>query len=283
MSSGEAYAPPISEGRPGAPIGSREWADWVRTLMLTKIERLGQQDEDLVQYIDLLKKHRAWTLMNKPDGSFFMSIEEFCEHRRPYGLGTPWPKLRPFLVAGLAKAGKSPDDIERTLQLEEVPQAKPAEQSLSIARAARTKKNLESLSGRDGPSDDTSQNGLSGRDGPSEEMPSRVANRLRAITRAPDPVKDAYREGRISQTLAAKLGPKNPDPDTAAQIASIAQEIRKEPDRKKVDALVRERLGAPAPTAVDRAVKAVERLTTEQRNEFFKRLESLRGNAPLER
>ena len=39
-------------------------------------------------------------------------------------------------------------------------------------------------------------------------MAPRTAKQLRAINRAPDVVKDAYREGRISQTLAAKLGPK---------------------------------------------------------------------------
>jgi hypothetical protein len=46
----------------------------------------------------------------------------------------------------------------------------------------------------------------SGHDGP--KLDERTAKRLRSINRAPDIVKDAYREGRISQTLAAKLGPR---------------------------------------------------------------------------
>jgi len=103
--------------------------------------------------------------------------------------------------------------------------------------------------------------------------------RLQAINRAPEAVKDAYREGRISQTLAAKLGPKNPDPDTAAQIAEIAQEIRRVPERKAVDTLVRSRLGTPAPGPIDRAIAAVERLSPAQRADFFDRVEHLRLDA----
>lgn len=44
-----------------------------------------------------LVEHRAWTLMNKPDGSFFGTFEEFCEHRQPWGLGKPWPEIKPAL------------------------------------------------------------------------------------------------------------------------------------------------------------------------------------------
>ena len=35
-------------------------------------------------------------------------------------------------------------------------------------------------------------------------FPERTAKQLRAINRAPDVVKDAYREGRISQTLGGQ-------------------------------------------------------------------------------
>ena len=51
-------------------------------------------------------------------------------------------------------------------------------------------------------------------------MPERTAKQLRSINRAPDTVKDAYREGRISQTLAAKLGPKNRS-QTARQVLGM--------------------------------------------------------------
>lgn len=261
----QPHVPPISAGRPGAPIGSREWADWFRTILVSEVQQLGKQDAGLAEYVGLLKEHRAWSLMNKPDGSFFSSIEEFCAHKRPYGLGTPWDRLRPFVVAGMAKSGAPADVIERTLQLETVAEAKATPEVAAMGRAARAAKAADahvncgdSLSRHDG--------GLDG---------ARSAERLRAITRAPDAVKDAYREGRISQVLAAKLGPKNPDPDTAAHIASIARELPKA-DRKAVDAHVRERLGVKAPSSVDRALSAVERLTDAQRAVFFERVEPMR-------
>jgi Arc/MetJ family transcription regulator len=91
-----------------------------------------------------------------------------------------------------------------------------------------------------------------------------TVRRLRAINRAPEAVKDAYREGRISQTLAAKLGPAQPSPDAAAVIAEIAQEIRKVPERKAVDAIVRTKLGQPLPTKLEKARKAVDALSKDE-------------------
>ncbi len=247
MTTGKPYTPPISEGRPGAPIGTREWADWLRVLLLSDVQQLGKQDSDLVSRIEFIKQHRAWTLMNRPDGSFFTTIEDFCATKRPYGLGTPWEKLRPFLVAGMAKEGRSPDEIERTLQLETVPQAMPPKPGPGRGH----KVSREIIEGK-----------TKGNECPS--FSDRAEKQLRAINRAPDAVKDAYREGRISQTLAAKLGPAQPTPDAAAVIAEIAQEIRKVPERKAVDELVRTKLGQPVPTKLDRARKAVDALTQSE-------------------
>lgn len=252
------HVAPISPGKPGAPVGSREWADWFRTLLVSEVQQLGKQDAGLAGKFAFLKEHRAWTLMNKPDGSFFGTVEEFCAFRRPYGLGTPWETLKPYLVAGMAKDGKSADEIERTLQLETVPPAKAPKPG----------------PGRGKRKEASAQEETTAHDEPS--FSDAAGKRLRAITRAPEAVRDAYREGRISQTLAAKLGPKDPDADTAAQIAEVAREIRALPDRKRVDAVVRERLGVRAPSAVDRALAAVDRLTEEQRVQFFERVESMR-------
>jgi hypothetical protein len=83
----------------------------------------------------------------------------------------------------------------------------------------------------------------------------RTTGLVRAINRAPDAVKEAYREGRISQTLAAKLGPKNPTPEIAAAVAGVAGEIRKLMDRKEVDRVVRGRLGEHKPSLVDNAAR----------------------------
>jgi hypothetical protein len=231
QSEGQNWTP----GRLGAPVGTQEWADAVRLELLGMVEHLGEDDESFIGWIDLLQEHRAWSLLTKRDGSTFRTREEFCSHQRPWGLGTPWERLRPYVVAGLAKRGMSADAIDRHLALDGVPEATPIEERAKMGAEKRWA-GEDDARGNDCPTHDT--------------PPDRTIKQLRAINRAPDAVKDAYREGRISQTLAAKLGPKDPDPDTAALIAAISAEVRDVPERKKVDAIVRERLRVPAPVSV---------------------------------
>lgn len=89
-------------GRDTAPVGSLEWAQRVRLHMQALVNDVDSRPESLSRYVDILNKHRAWTMLNKPDGSFFATFEEFCEHRQPWGLGRSWERLRPLLevVAG---------------------------------------------------------------------------------------------------------------------------------------------------------------------------------------
>ena len=110
----------------------------------------------------------------------------------------------------------------------------------------------------------------------SVSISNETAKRLRAITRAPSAIQDAYREGRISQTLAAKLGPKNPTPEKAAQVAEIAAGVRRLKNRRAVDSFVREQLGEPSRGAPARAMAIVRRMSPaelhafeEQFNEFL--------------
>jgi hypothetical protein len=86
-------------GRESAPVGTRAWAERVRLHMQGLVSSVRTKPEALTWYIDLVKEHQAWTLMNKDDGSFFKTFEEFCEYRQPWGLGKPWPELKPFIVA----------------------------------------------------------------------------------------------------------------------------------------------------------------------------------------
>jgi hypothetical protein len=81
----------------------------------------------------------------------------------------------------------------------------------------------------------------------------RIDRRLRAITRAPDAVKDAYREGRVSQVTAAKLGPKNPTPELAAKVAEAVK----------------------TPTLVEQALRLVERMTRPERLDFERQVQPL--------
>lgn len=230
-------------GRLGAPVGTREWADAVRLKLVSQVEHLGEDDESFVGWLELLTEHRAWSLLTKRDGSTFRTREEFCAYERPWGLGATWERLRPYVRAAYAKRGMAEDEIDRTLALDGVPEP-------------------DKTGPR--PTDEVSYHNAKK---PSEQV--RVS-RLRAINRAPEAIREAYQEGRISQTLAAKLGPKNPDPDTAAKVAEIAREVRRMKDRKEVDALVRERLGVEAPVVVrverqpDRAAsRLVERFGRE--------------------
>lgn len=254
-----------SHGDGNADVGTKAWAERVRLRMLGMVEHIGEDEERFLGYIELVREHRAWALLAKKDGSTFRTIEEFCAHPRPWGLGVTWRELRPHLVAGLAKRGMSQEQIERSLQLETVPEAMPEEEQRKQAAVARWTKG-----------DNASRNDC-GPDSPG--LPKRTVEQLRAINRAPDVVKDAYREGRISQTLAAKLGPKNPKPEQAAKVAEIASEIRKVKDRKQVDQLVRERLGTREPTIVERAFKMVERMSTTERLDFDRQIRPLIAQA----
>jgi hypothetical protein len=156
----------------------------------------------------------------------------------------------------MAKRGKSPDEIERALQLEAVPE--PAAPKAGPGRGHVKEKPEEKTRGTECPM-----------------FSPRHEKQLRAITRAPDAVKDAYREGRVSQVTAAKLGPKNPTPELAAKVAEAAQEVRKSTTRKEADAAVRRVLGVKAPTLVEQTLRLVERMTESERLEFERQVQPL--------
>lgn len=126
--------------------------------------------------------------------------------------------------------GKSPDEIDRFLALQSVPEAMPVAVRVKVASdaatAARSENNEESPTRHDGGM-------VAGTATP------RTVERLRAVNRAPESVRDAFKAGRISLDVAAKLGPSDPTPETAALIAAIAGEVKTLPDRKQVDAVVR--------------------------------------------
>lgn len=241
-------------GRLGASVGTREWADFVRLKLVSHVEHLGEDDDGFLGYIELLKEHRAWSLLTKHDGSTFRTREEFCAYKRPWGLGTPWEKLRPFVRAAYAKRGMSEGEIDRALEQDGVKVAMTTEESTALARAALAAKREENHA------DAALSYCNTNSEAPSRAEQVRLSV-LRAINRAPEPVQQAYREGRISQTLAAKLGPAEPDDkappdrvraylDIRARNEEIAREIVKAPDRKTADAIVRERLGVEAPAVV---------------------------------
>jgi len=98
------------------------------------------------------------------------------------------------------------------------------------------------------------------------KSPHAAVERLRAIAeRAPEPVRELFRKGLIGTKEAARLGPRGPTPEKAAEVTAIANEVtaiartapagtereRREVARK-VNETVRARLnrnGSPPPDA----------------------------------
>lgn len=101
-------------GRPDAPIGSLEWAQYVRLQSQLVIDDAIKRPASVKRYVDTLVKLRAWTMLNKPDGSYFATWEEFCAHPKPYGWGMPWAKLKRLIRAAQDVACKEEGEEEGT-------------------------------------------------------------------------------------------------------------------------------------------------------------------------
>jgi hypothetical protein len=234
-------------GREDAPVGSVEWAQRVRLTLQGVIKDLPEAPTRAKRYFDLIQKHRAWALMNKPDGSTFTTIDEFCAHPQPWGLGRSWDEIRPFMEAAMGK---------RSTQLATVAPAK-------------------------------SPPGKAGGDNyPKDKNPPAHASRLRAIAeRTPEPARELFREGLIGAKEAAKLGPKNPTPEVAARVTEIAIKAadvakaakpktpkEKRATQQKVNAVVRAELGDKGADPVIVAARALAAVPSYRLAELVKRL-----------
>lgn len=92
-----------SHGNGAAEVGTKEWAEFVRLQLVSMVGHLGENEESFLGYVDLVKSNGAWSLMTTKEGEPFDSFEAFCAYKRPWGLGTPWDKIQPFLAAGIAR------------------------------------------------------------------------------------------------------------------------------------------------------------------------------------
>jgi hypothetical protein len=90
-------------GDAAAEPGTPAWARFVRLISLSDIKELQKFPERVRAHADDLIKHKAWALLNKPDGSAFKSWEEFCAHPQPYGWGRPWAEIRPIIEAAIGR------------------------------------------------------------------------------------------------------------------------------------------------------------------------------------
>lgn len=78
---------PPGIGEEDAPFDSVEWAKSVRTGLLGHSYALPKVAGHVADYLSMLRETGGWAQLNKPDGSTFATLEEFCAHRRPWGLG----------------------------------------------------------------------------------------------------------------------------------------------------------------------------------------------------
>jgi ParB-like chromosome segregation protein Spo0J len=95
-------------GDPRAPLGSEPWAQHIRLKVECLVTHAHDRPTELGSYLDLLMQHEAWKVLNRPDGSFFTTLEEFCSHRRPWGLGmSPAEVARRVSLATTGQAFKA--------------------------------------------------------------------------------------------------------------------------------------------------------------------------------
>jgi hypothetical protein len=123
-------------------FGSHEWADDVRDSLQSLANGMFNEPLKLAEYVAKLRPVSGWTLLNKPDGSYFKTLEEFCAHRQPWGLGMPWEEIRRKVNPALAILGVPGLDVAtvESAQLQEllVPfRAKQAENEAARRSRAR--------------------------------------------------------------------------------------------------------------------------------------------------
>ena len=217
-------------------IGSNDWACRWRLELGSLVKRLDIEPQRVAGWVRLGMQHRAWTKVHKEDGSSFASFEEFCETPQPFGLGRPFPEIRAHIEASVGK---------QAFQLEAVA---PSQQGKRATSGTECRKSANADS-------------------------ERAQGKLRAILRAPEPIQVLYREGRISQTLAAKLGPSRKSPKKAAQIDKVVKQVHGLSDRKEIDKVVREVLGESKATALDQLKKFWKLASSRQKNSFLSWIE----------
>lgn len=248
-------------GNAAAPVGTVEWAQSVRLTMQGIVHNLPKAPERFRGYVELCKEHRAWRLMNKADGSVFATFEEYCEHKEPWGLGKSYDELRPFLEAAMGK---------RRLQL------------VAVAPAQTTAEQPRGAHGHfDGKAAERPA------DGKAAERPHGGTKAVRAIAeRAPEQIRDLYRQDLLGQKEAAKLGPKNPTPEEAAKVTEVAIVLAEkartaskpttEQERRRlkqtITAEARKMLGQETEDQVSRLLKTIKKLSADDLGKLFEGL-----------
>lgn len=228
-----------------APIGSEDWAKRWRLEVQHIRHNIPKEPARFVRFYELGNRHRVWTLLNKSDGSKFRSFDEFCLTKEPWGLSASPVEVEQWLA--LVKGHKA-------AKLETVPQPRPGPGRGKVSVTIEEGKNRRECG----------------------SFSTRTEQLLRAINRAPEPIRKLYEQDGLSQLWASRLGPNNPSPAQAERIAAIVVALRSVETRKEADSLVRSMLGARMPSKVDRAFALAKTMTTQERKRLIARVRQLR-------
>lgn len=238
-------------GDPLAPVGSAEWAKRWRLVIQGAVKELPKATGHASKLFDIGEQHRAWTLITNDKGQAFPDFDTFCAYKQPWGLGMDPTKFRAHLAAEM---GKKAADLATVAPGDDV--------------GGRPRKGEET--------GDTVSPVSSGQ--------AKKEKRLRAILRAPELIQDLYRQGLVSQTVAASMGPRKPDEDKAAQVVRARNAVEALPKpaddpasknayRKQVDKTIRLAMGKEGPTPLDHLRNWWKKATPEQRTTFLNEIE----------
>lgn len=184
-------------------MGSPEWArQWQLTIQSRVQDLMTCQGNGGVPYspmstrslLNLIKAgndYQAWTSLTNKEGNRFKRFRDFCEYRRPWGLGVEYDRLSRYLKDNLGEKAVA-------ILLEVNPDNTPGGDKKSEEYQNHSEPSAEC----------------------SGKQTSRTEQANKAIARAPEPVKQLYLQGLIGQKEAAKFGPyvgKNPKPEKQAK------------------------------------------------------------------
>ncbi len=255
------HADPIF-GDPNAPPGSPDWAMRWRMDLQNEVKKLPLPVETIRKAFEQGQTYRAWTLLKRPKedgGKPFADFDTFCSYREPWGLGMDPVKFRAYLAAELGD--KAADLVAGK------PSPKPG--------APEGNKNAAKGDGKNNSAANAGLNTKARRQGERKE------EYISAVLRAPEVVQQMYRDDRITQADAAKMGPKKPTPEQAAKVAQARQELEKispalpKPEaRKQAKRIVQRHLGGQAPPPLELVKRACARLTANERAELRRWLDA---------
>lgn len=178
-------------------MGSPEWTrQWQLNIQSCVKDLMTCQGNGGVPYsplstrclLDLIKSgndYQAWISLTDKEGKPFKRFRDFCEYRRPWGLGVEYDRLSRYLKDNLGEK----------------------------AVAVLIEVNPDNTPGGDKKSEQYQNHSEPSAEWSKQETRAERANK--AIGRSPETIKQLYIEGCIGQKEAAKFGPylgKNPNP-----------------------------------------------------------------------